>query len=358
MGRIRNKTKHALKRSFTFKDGDKVAWQGPLCVTLICCVMGIPFFFGFYYGMVVPEQDKLDRTTKETCLITTINDGKYDCSQRTGCTCIGCGTNPQCSTREGTIGDNGECCGESCCASYHDVHYSCTKYVCYGCSGDDKCCRRWVYNGCSNKECAVTSVERCTVTWGDCWTVIVHYHILEESTEPRTFSHNCGYNDQACVNQIHADYPTNQTKSCWLDPKHNTVSFSSPGEGDLKGGWVGAGFGIAFLSIATIAFCWGFSVWCWPRCKHQIDHWKEIQAEKKRKWQQQAHADAEATATKMRNERTVGTSSKDPSPVFGSHRYSQYGEQPPAYQLPPPENPGYSTQYTQGGAYGMDLPTV
>ena len=46
-----------------------------------------------------------------------------------------------------------------------------------------------------------------------------------------------------------------RTIECWYDPKHDSVSFSKPEKGDLVGGWVGAGFGIGFLSIGGVLFC-------------------------------------------------------------------------------------------------------
>ena len=46
-----------------------------------------------------------------------------------------------------------------------------------------------------------------------------------------------------------------RTIECWYDPKHDSVAFSKPEKDDLVGGWVGAGFGIGFLSIGGVLFC-------------------------------------------------------------------------------------------------------
>jgi hypothetical protein len=105
------------------------------------------------------------------------------------------------------------------------------------------------------------STDQCTVTWGTCWHPKVYFHLTQEETKIRHKDFSCGYQDSNCLQTIKNDYPINSTKACWLDPKHDSVTFSPPGDNKLKGAWVGAGFGIAFLCIAFIAcmayFCLG-----------------------------------------------------------------------------------------------------
>lgn len=90
---------------------------------------------------------------------------------------------------------------------------------------------------------------------------MLYFHLTQEEIKIRHHNFHCEYQDSACLQDIKDDFPLNSTKACWLDPKHDSVSFSSPGDNKLKGGWVGAGFGIAFLCIGFIGgvayFCLG-----------------------------------------------------------------------------------------------------
>lgn len=81
------------------------------------------------------------------------------------------------------------------------------------------------------------------------------FTVTDEEGRVRQSNFHCGYNDRNCVDQVYRDFPINSTKACWRDPKHDTISFSSPGDDKLKGAWAGAGLGIAFLCIGFLTCC-------------------------------------------------------------------------------------------------------
>jgi hypothetical protein len=212
-------------------------------------------FFGFFFGMVQPETDKLNRTKVKTCKTIAVTPGEYHCSKKTGCICSGCdGVPVSCSTRESLINSTGACCDASCCAQYKWRTYSCKKYVCSGCSGNEKCCRRWTT--CKEKYCYHQSFTRCQVQWGWCWKPILYFRLIEQE-KIRLKQYKCGFQDSGCLIELMVKYPINGTFQCWYDPKHDKVSISAPGAEKVVGGWIGAGFGIAFLALAII--CCSFS---------------------------------------------------------------------------------------------------
>lgn len=244
--------------------------------SIVFCLLGIAFFFGFYFGMVTPAKDKIDRSESGSCIIDNIIENPRRCSKIYGCKCVGCGSDPICALREQTINSTGECCGSSCCAHYETSHYPCRKYRCtWSCPNDKTCCSRWTT--CTNRYCADYSTERCITGWDNCWDPILLYYLTKEFEigKERQQEFHCGYGERDCVDDIYKNYPINTSVPCWLDTKTDKVSFSSPNKARLKGGWVGTGFGIAFLCLGFFSCVAVFCIVC-KLCRKTTDDEKPI----------------------------------------------------------------------------------
>ena len=118
-----------------------------LCIGALCCCIGLIFFLCFYFLMVFPTQDMLDRTVQEACRVHTLDVHQYDCARESQCSCSGCGFSPSCSSRHSTVGSVGSCCKGSCCGRF--------------------CCQ-----GCSRESCSTDSEGRrsCTSSYDLCCT--------------------------------------------------------------------------------------------------------------------------------------------------------------------------------------------
>jgi hypothetical protein len=219
-------------------------------VTIIFFVVGCCVFFPVYFSVVVPVKDKLNKTLDETCIISSVQENRYNCSQKVNCQCVGCGLVPSCPIlQQQEI--SGLCCDGTCCSYTIEQPYSCRKYTCLGCSGSKKCCYGW--RTCYRTICALYSTSLCILQWGDCWNPTVFFYIEGQKSIIRNKHFSCDFNDLECLNEILKEFPVAKSKLCWYDPKDNTVSFSKPDKTNYVGGWVGEAFGLLFLGISLIS---------------------------------------------------------------------------------------------------------
>ena len=94
----------------------------------------------------------------------------------------------------------------------------------------------------------------CLVSWSSCWNFYAHFErqVAPEKEHPPESKHR-GYADHACAAAVQQQFAQGTALTCWYDPKHDAVAFEAPDDGKLIGGWVGAGFGIVFMSIGVFA---------------------------------------------------------------------------------------------------------
>jgi len=219
---------------------------------IIFFLLGISFFFGFYFGEVKPREDKVDRTFKVTCKIDKVYNVSRDCHRKT-CSVCGCNVGTSCIERVSNK-ENGNCCERSCCKTKECVGCSKTRTTCI----EKKCSTTTYYDFCCYKECVEYAENKCYVEWGTCWTVYIDYHDI--GGKNRTYAVGCGFNDLGCLYGTLNEFQVGSEKDCWLDTKHDSIEWKAPkGPGDW---WVGVGFGIAFLGICfflcialTYRFC-------------------------------------------------------------------------------------------------------
>ena len=217
---------------------------------VLCGSIGLLCFLCFYLLMVAPEQDMMDRTKSESCRVTMLDVQEYRCSQRSQCSCGGC-----------TSGGNGwscggGCCIRTCCKSCQKSRRSCTSS---GSSDDNRkssqsCTTEYYTDACCTSPCCESGKTSCLVSWSSCWNFYAHFErqVAPEKEYPPESKH-CGYADHACAAAVQQQFAQGTALTCWYDPKHDAVAFEAPDDGKLIGGWVGAGFGIVFMSIGVFA---------------------------------------------------------------------------------------------------------
>ena len=237
---------------------------------MCAALCGTLFFVLFLTLMVVPEQDKIDRTIVESCRVTALDVHEYDCADESQCSCssAGCGANPTCSSRHSTPFSEGLCCDGTCCVRTCCQGCSKSRRSCSG-SGDSRSCSTSsYYDSCCTRSCCEHSTEQCRVDWDSCWAFKITFIRLaapQKVYPPADAA--CGFADRSCEARERKRWAVwsmeNSTAAggtggieCWYDPKHDAVAFSKPAVDKLTGGWVGAGFGISFLVIAALlALC-------------------------------------------------------------------------------------------------------
>lgn len=236
---------------------------GHAIVGCILIVMGIALFFGFYFGMVVPNKTNLDQHESTTCVISDVQTTVSDCSRKSNCQCPilnPCLTTPSCLQRESDH-SNGVCCDAACCVT--EVCQACTKLRCLGCPGKSQCC--FYTDGCCSKVCTQWSSTTCLLEWGQCRAITFFYTQPLDSTV-RSYAAQCGFNDQACVARQRR---VNESFECWYDHGAQTVQFSKPSQSQYVGGWVGASFGLLMWLFAIASFCCAIFAWCGCDCLSQ-----------------------------------------------------------------------------------------
>lgn len=235
----------------------------PVIVLCIFC-LGLALFLGFYFGLVRPEEDKqdrFDRSTTETCLIEKQHVDQYRCARKTSCKCYGCTAVPiSCSERLQVTNSTGACCAyeeDQCCGREEREPYLCDKTYCHGSDG----CRHEL-GTCYRTVCREWRNRQCQVDWGWCWSIIVDYTLNGTIRQHRV---SCDFEEYSCVQQVQNGFRENTTKTCWLDPKEDTVSFSQPSDGNTAGPWVGAGIGIVLFTGALMI---PLAIWIYYRLRH------------------------------------------------------------------------------------------
>ena len=255
-------------------------WGVVCSVGAVCaCIAGVLFFTLFFFLMVLPETDKIERTNVESCRVTALDVHEYGCAQESGCTCTssGCGAHPTCAARHSTPLWEGDCCDGSCCV--RTCCQGCSRRSCSG-SGKSRSCRS-TYNSCCTRSCCEYSTEQCRVDWDSCWAFKISFVRLaapRKSYPPADAS--CGFADRGCLARemdrwaVHPSYSRSNANAsiagvanasvaggagdlkCWYDPNHDAVTFAPHKVDTLAGGWVGAGFGIGFSVLgALFALC-------------------------------------------------------------------------------------------------------
>lgn len=219
-------------------------------------ILGFSLFVGYWFDLMVPQQELIDRTRKTDCMVDAVRNSSYPCHQKN---CDGCGNsvNPLCDTLIHS-GSNGPCQeNDHCCVDWECI--ACTIEVCDGVGKDRRCSD--VRFPCCDTECVEYGSEQCRITWGTCWNIEVIYHVYDNAypTYERRFEEHCGFNDRRCVEEVYDRFPQRSLKDCWYDPSEDMVMWSSPDMPDKY--WVAAGFGIAFMCIGFIgllSLCWDY----------------------------------------------------------------------------------------------------
>ena len=91
------------------------------------------------------------------------------------------------------------------------------------------------------------------------WPYFVYFY--RDEAPSSTYPPYAGSGTNSNFDALYSQFSVGQSVECWYDPLEDDVYFEEPnddGKKSLTGGWVGVGFGIAFILIAVvlvIVFC-------------------------------------------------------------------------------------------------------
>eukprot|EP01006_Ploeotia_vitrea_P004100 TRINITY_DN113841_c0_g1_i1.p1 TRINITY_DN113841_c0_g1~~TRINITY_DN113841_c0_g1_i1.p1 ORF type:complete len:296 (-),score=99.78 TRINITY_DN113841_c0_g1_i1:39-926(-) len=274
-----------------------------LVFTCCCFVLGVPFFFGFFFGAVYPRLQKISRTYKTSCLILSVTDESYACHYQE-CSYCGCGSATSCSSRI-SAQTEGKCCGSRCCA--RDECEGCyeDKESCSGSGKDRKCTTERVWNSCCHRRCVEYDHEYCVMHWGTCWNMHIQFRLQGEARN-RVHVLHCGFNELSCVHNIQKQFVIEANKDCWHDPHDDSVQWSEPSE-VAPGWWVGVAFGCLFLTCCIVSCLFAVRRLCAD--KFGADSWRVNRS----KWRRR---DSEPDTERRNDSNETAAPSSEPPPAY------------------------------------------
>ena len=163
--------------------------------SVVLLIIGIPIFFGVFFGLYEKLTDNNSKYHEETCQVLNTTVIPYDCYIKYGCSCDGCNAPATCSGRI-QLKTSGTCCDGDCCSYEY------------------------------NNQCKVYSTSQCSISWSTCYNVQSEY-IVVSVAEKYNFTDidgSCQANDLDCVRQLVSKYAVGAQHTCWISYLDNNLN--------------------------------------------------------------------------------------------------------------------------------------